>query len=277
MSRRTKNSMASLSEADIERLVLKSSDTDRSQDTVVQDSSTERFENKESESLDKKEREMPEHVVVESAVLDDNNISCHNENHNQLDLTKIMRMISELQESHETEKQNAIAQATRFEAANKALFKGQTKMAAEIEELKSTIEKLEHENKCMKMILDIKQDEWLKTEAKKCSSLKQDEQKFKISVQNSFAGLEIEDSHLTSFPEFVNDKQTEKPKQKNVSYPNHNVEQKTTKTKGNTANKLQDPPALPKEKITLVIGDSMVKNINNKKIERASGHKSVCH
>ena len=38
-------------------------------------------------------------------------------------------MTSELKETHEIERQNAIAQAAKFEAANKALIKGQTKMA----------------------------------------------------------------------------------------------------------------------------------------------------
>ena len=67
------------------------------------------------------------------------------------------------------------------------------------------------------------------------------------------------------------------PSHKNENYPpHHNAKRKVTDSHGNTATKPQDP-ALPKEKMTLVIGDSMVKNINSKKIERASGHKSVCH
>ena len=45
---------------------------------------------------------------------------------------------------------------------------------------------------------------------------------------------------------------------------------------GNAATKPQDP-AKTNGKVTLVIGDSMVKNINSKKIERATGHRSVCH
>ena len=45
---------------------------------------------------------------------------------------------------------------------------------------------------------------------------------------------------------------------------------------GNAATKPQDP-AKTNEKLTLVIGDSMIKNINSKKIERATGHRSVCH
>ena len=76
-------------------------------------------------------------------------------------------MISEIKETHEKERQTAIAQVAKSEAANKALTEGQSKMAAEIQKLKSTVEELENENKCVKMVLDIKQDEWQKVQTKK--------------------------------------------------------------------------------------------------------------
>ena len=188
-------------------------------------------------------------------------------------------LISEIKETHEKERQNAIAHTAKSEKTNKALIEGQTKMAAEIQALKSTVEKLENENKCIKMVLDIKQDEWLKVQTKKDSSLKRNERKSTISVQNSFAGLEIEDSQYTSFPEIVEiDEETKKPSRKNKGNPSkHNANHpKVSKTPGNATTKPQDP-AKPHEKMTLVIGDSMVKNIISKKIERAAGHKSVCH
>ena len=67
-----------------------------------------------------------------------------------------MTMISELREAHEKERQNAIAQATKSEAANRALIKQQTKMVAEIQKLNLTIEKLENEKKSIKMVQDMK-------------------------------------------------------------------------------------------------------------------------
>ena len=124
------------------------------------------------------EDELVEHVVVEIIDQDENNTSCQNEDHNQVDLNKIMTMISEIKETHEKEMQNAIAQVAKSEAANKALVEGQSKMAAEIRKLKSTVEELENENKCIKMVLDIKQDEWQKVQTKKASSLKNNKQKF---------------------------------------------------------------------------------------------------
>ena len=95
-------------------------------------------------------------------------------------------MISQLREAHEKERLNAITQAAKYEATNKALTEGQIKMAAEIQDLKSTVEKLENENKSIRKVLGIKQDEWQKVETRKCSNSKKNEQKFEISVQNSF-------------------------------------------------------------------------------------------
>jgi hypothetical protein len=223
------------------------------------------------------EDELVEHVVVEIIDQDENNTSCQNEDHNQVDLNKIMTMISEIKETHEKEMQNAIAQVAKSEAANKALVEGQSKMAAEIRKLKSTVEELENENKCIKMVLDIKQDEWQKVQTKKASSLKNNKQKFKISVQNSYTGLEIEDSQFTSFPEIVEiDEQTKRPSRKCENYTSNHKVNHSKISPGNAATKPQDP-AKTNEKVTLVIGDSMVKNINSKKIERATGHRSVCH
>ena len=225
------------------------------------------------------EDEFVEHVVVEIIDQDENNVSCHNEDQNQLDLNKVMTMISELKEMHEKERQNAIAQAAKSEEKNQALIEGQTKMAAEIQALKTTVEKLENENKSIKLILDFKQDEWVKVQAKNGSTLKTNERKSKISIKNSFIGLEIEDTNFTSFPEIVEtDKETERSSQKKENYHVNNDANfpKVSKTPGNTATKHQDP-AKPNDIVTLVIGDSMVKNIDSKKIERASRHKSVCH
>jgi hypothetical protein len=93
------------------------------------------------------EDELVEHVVVEIIDQDENNTSCQNEDHNQVDLNIIMTMISEIKETHEKEMQNAIAQVAKSEAANKALVEGQSKMAAEIRQLKSIVEELENDLK----------------------------------------------------------------------------------------------------------------------------------
>ena len=217
-----------------------------------------------------------EHVVVEIIDQDENNTSCFNNDRYLQDLNKIMSMISQLREAHEKERLNSITQAAKYEATNKALTEGQIKMAAEIQDLKSSVERLENENKSIRKVLGIKQDEWQKVETRKCSNSKKNEQKFEISVQNSFSGLEIEDSKLTSFPEIIDiEKKTEKRSRKNEKCPNGN-HLNIRECPGNATTKHQDP-AKPNEKITLVIGDSMVKNIDSKKIERACGHKSVCH
>ena len=200
------------------------------------------------------------HVVVEIIDQDENNASCFNNDRYLQDLNKIMSTISQLREAHEKERLNAIIQATKYEATNKALTEGQIKMTAEIQDLKSTVEKLENENKSIRKVLGIKQDGWQNVETRKCSNSKKNEQKFEISVQNSFSGLEIEDSKLTSFPEIIEiEKKTEKRSRKNEKCPNGN-HLNTRECLGNATTKHQDP-AKPNEKITLVIGDSMVKTL----------------
>ena len=74
------------------------------------------------------------------------------------------------------------------------------------------------------------------------------------------------------------DEQTEKPSHKKDDCPSNNYinHPKVSKCPVNTAANLQDA-AKPNEQITLVIGDSMVKNIDSKKIQQAGGHKLVCH
>ena len=214
--------------------------------------------------------------------VDENIPSCLGNESSQLNLNKLMSLITDLKNTQEKERQLAIAQAAKFEATNNELINNQTKMAAEIQELKSTIIKLEHENNSIKLVLEIKQDKWQKVEARKGSSLKQDEKKDITPVQNSFTGLEIEDTSLTSFPEIAEYKEhSETLIHKIKDYP----PQQSTRAKKNTKRSVNSKTqtlkskeyTCPDERITLVIGDSMIKNINSTKIERASGNKSVCH
>ena len=114
-----------------------------------------------------------EHVVVEIIDQDENNVTCFNNDRYLQDLNKIMSMISQLREAHEKERLNAITQAAKYEATNKALTEGQIKIAAEIQDLKSTVERLENKNK--RKVLGIKQDEWQKVETRKCSNSKENE------------------------------------------------------------------------------------------------------
>jgi hypothetical protein len=91
------------------------------------------------------------------------------------------------------------------------------------------------------MVLDIKQDEWQKVQTKKASSLKNNKQKFKISVQNSYTGLEIEDSQFTSFPEIVEiDEQTKRPSRKCENYTSKSFENQPWKCCNKTPRSSKD-------------------------------------
>ena len=70
------------------------------------------------------------HVVpkIPEQVNDKNNPSCLGNESSQLDLNKLMSLSTDLKDTHENERELAIAQTSKFEAANKLLIDNQTKM-----------------------------------------------------------------------------------------------------------------------------------------------------
>lgn len=125
------------------------------------------------------EGKVVEYVVVEIIDQDENNASCFNNDGNPQDLNKLMSMTSQLKETHEKERLNAITQAAKYEVTNKALTEGQIKMAAEIQDLKSIVEKLENENKDGS---GYQARRVAKSRNEKMLKFKKNEQKFEISA-----------------------------------------------------------------------------------------------
>lgn len=148
-------------------------------------------------------------VVVDQREEIKDSVASSNEYKSEID--KILNLISELKEEQQKERENAVSRATKAEADNKALIEKQTNMAAEILSLKSTIEDLERENKNIRMVLDIKQDEWVKVQTKNSASLNTHKQKSTTSgpvhTSNRFAALKTEeprnDDHYTSFTDIL--------------------------------------------------------------------------
>lgn len=234
------------------------------------------------------EEEGLEHMA--DVVEDENNGSCDSAmgEYYQLEINKILILISEMKQEKVKESQNAILRAAESEAQTKVLIEEQNKMAAEIRQLKSIVEDLESENKNIKMVLDMKQDEWIKVVEKK-STNNQNDQKSTISLQNSFEPLQhtVVDDEYTSFPVLVEVESDEETGiasgYTKVNNPNQKPNpKKTNKNCGNVTKNTQAPKSAKptnqnEKKTTLVIGDSMVKNIDRKKIERAAGNASICH
>ena len=155
------------------------------------------------------------------------------------------------------------------------------KMAAEIDSLKSTVTELSCENKSIKYVLDMKQSEW--TEVKETKSKKETKTTSSTGtdtrtlISNPYAVLEVED--VPDVEELITSKvakrksgQTKDPLISSDSSKSTSSKSKTTA--GSAPNKIKKSNH---EKTVLVIGDSMVKNIDACKIGRASRSKAISH
>ena len=83
------------------------------------------------------------------------------------DLTKLLVMVNEIKEKQNKECQNTIQTNSKI----KALLDENNKMAAELSALKTTVEEITEENRVIKLVLDQKQYEWMKTETN-CQKVK---------------------------------------------------------------------------------------------------------
>ena len=156
MSRRTKNSMSTLSEADIECLMMELPSTDRDNAQVC---STEMSDHK-----DERETQKSEHVVIDIDA--EHNAQCLNkkspcedcENFKD-EITKIINILTDIQSSQDKERKRAEESDMKIEA----LLEDRDKMAAKIESLQETVTELTRDNNSIKQILDLKQNKWLKS------------------------------------------------------------------------------------------------------------------
>ena len=135
------------------------------------------------------------------------------------------------------------------------------------------VAELREENDGIKKLLDIKQNEWMQFESRQSSNKPTTTAIPPTTIENRFDVLTIEDpvaelerDSLPGCPDKANNN-NDKPKRNYF---------KSSKTQG-YQRKPQHPNQPRKTEETLVIGDSMVKNIDEKKIERAARGKTVCH
>ena len=147
-------------------------------------------------------------------------------------------------------------------------------MAAEITCLTTTVNELREENESIRTLLDNKQNEWIQVESRipkkpttKTVTL--------VKIDNRYAALAVEDPITeSSLPvENINENNNDPEPTTSHKTRQHRDVRKASKEKK------QNPQPLNQQGIekTLVIGDSMVKNISEKKIERAARGKSIRH
>ncbi|CAB4000142.1 Hypothetical predicted protein, partial [Paramuricea clavata] len=217
MSRRTKNSMSTLSEADVENLVaeLPSTDEDTEQvcPTEMSDYKNE-DENHRSETCGETiERKLSEHVV-DVAGKDEVNrkhSTCEECQNRKDEITEIKAIINEIKTNQNEDREKSIFKVIESDERIKSLHEENSKMTEEIKCLKATISELFTDNENIKNILDVKQNEWLKIaenpNPSKCSKTATTPPT--TSVQNQFELLNDENCESgISSPELDSNEQT---------------------------------------------------------------------
>ena len=277
MSRRTKNSMSTLSEADIECLMMELPSTDRDNAQVC---STEMSDHK-----DERETQKSEHVVIDIDA--EHNAQCLNtkspcedcENFKD-EITKIINILTDIQSSQDKERKRAEESDMKIEA----LLEDRDKMAAKIESLEETVTELTRDNNSIKQILDLKQNKWLKVETKAKPPNSKSSTSRPVHTENQFSTLEDENNTLSvTVPESSRSEESEKSINSQIrDYRSKEKSKFNKQSISNSKNKVHPhvvnaPSVKPEKKKVLVIGDSMVKHINKHKIERAAGCESVVH
>jgi hypothetical protein len=148
-------------------------------------------------------------------------------------------------------------------------------MVAEITCLTATVTELREENESIRTLLGNKQNEWIQVESR-IPNKPSTKTVTLIETDNRYAALAVEDpiteSSLPAVEDINENNNDPKPTNSDKTRQNRDVRQVNKEKKRN-------PQPLTQQGIekTLVIGDSMVKNIDEKKIERAERGKSICH
>ena len=272
MFRRTKNSLASLSEVDIQKLVLKLPGTDEAGD-VPKNVNNNKANKTHGDKIEPEQPELIEPELHDHVGKDD---SCSQCGFYREELNKLQTVVIKIQ--HKQDEDRRKSESDR------------AKTAAEIESLKATVDETSNDNAVIRSALEIKQGEW--TEVKHTKSANMDKKRTESNTnitslhnQNRFTPLENQEvtsdeiqvdcgikAQLTGYrakqqAKFKNTKKKATNKKPNAENPSaseeHNAPTATSKKS--------------KENIDLVIGDSMVKNIDNNKLSKAAKKRTVCH
>ena len=215
----------------------------------------------------------------------------------QQQIDNIMTLVAEIKTKQLEETQRAESKSAKLEININALSEQNNKMAAEIEQLKSTIVELDGDNANIKCVLDIKQNEWTKVDTKaKKSTRNVNTNKIPLKA-NTFQMLDVEESNPRNG---YNHKEASQTKTTSKGRPTHhrnrkesNMDPRNTADTNkrthhrnrkesnmdprNTADTNKRRNQEKQEKAVLVIGDSMVKHIDGNKIARAARNKAISH
>ena len=294
MSHRTKNSLASLCQADVQRFVLEISDTAETKDTAKEeDPKVERVEPKNVN--DKHENEtygdetMPKLIahVADVAAEEQTKIkhsTCDECKSNKQEIMEIKAMLTEIKTNQMKDRENTITNGAESIAKINSLHEENNEMASEIAFLKATTSELVRDNESIRKIFDLKQNKWVKVESKPSSSKTIPPDLIPTtSTGNRFETLVDENNeNLSNAETHVNvNAQNQDYRLKQQSNFKCRKKNKQTEIRNHpNAGHVNNIPARKQTtdvKKVLVIGDLMVKHIDRQKIERAAGCQSVVH
>ena len=258
------------------------------------------------EDNNENQKNTDEHVVKANTKHEDKHVNATESNTDQKceqcdlykrDMNDPLAMINGIKK-----KQNEECQITsQTNAKMSALLNENEKMAAEISSLKTTMEGIAIENNVIKRILDIKQLEWSNAattnkknkETETTNSIPTNLNRFQVlPIEEQDENVNDEDmrenlhspSNSTDHGHENEGKAEKYIDQQMTDYFNKQRAKFHTMKKANShdnkrARKLKtsDSSLQPQEKAVLVIGDSMVKNMDEKKLKRAAKKATVCH
>ena len=234
----------------------------------------------------------------ENATESNTDQTCEQCNSYKRDLNDLLAMINDIKK-----RQNEECQITsEANAKMNTLVDENEKMAAEIFSLKTTIEEIAIENNVIKRILDIKQLEWSNAATAKKKKNENESTRSIPTNQNRFQVLPIEEqdenlndkemhenlhssSNTNDYGHESEGKAEKDIDQQMTDYFNKQRAKFHTMKKANSHDnnkkakkaKTSNSSLQPQEKAVLVIGDSMVKNIDGKELKRAAKKATVCH
>ena len=126
------------------------------------------------------------------------------------EITEIKAIINEIETNQNEDREKSIIKAIESDERIKSLHEENSKMTEEIECLKATISELVTDNENMKIIFDVKQNEWLKiaenSNPSNCNKTATTTPT--TTVQNRFELLNDENCERVSSPELVSNEQT---------------------------------------------------------------------
>ena len=238
-------------------------------------------------AVDENRQEKTEHILAMASYdtkadktttteSDEKKHACEQCNIYKEDITKLLAVVTEIQNKQDVECQIT----AETDAKIKVLLDQNDKMAAELASLKTTVEEITNENKVIRCVLDLKQHEWTKVETTSGKSKETEQSEAnKISVEspNRYQALHVDNVNVE---DLVHD-DTSNVDNQISDYRNKQVSKfqnmkKNNHKKSNEAKKKTAQNTI-QERNVLLIGDSMVKNIDYKKLERAARKKTVCH